>query len=154
MSPVALLSELEENQTNAFEGFREPAPLHAASMDQIECYLTQVPTLSCADNSLQYEFIVHSNFRRRCHPLDRITCSLCGQHKAALANDLAILVEGRADPDPLAQGATVHVRLLYGVMHRTDNVQLTPLKTLGKACLNASTGPLFRCTLVHMCVQV
>ena len=118
MSPVALLSELEENQTNAFEGFREPAPLHAASMNQIECYLTQVLTLSCGDDSLQCEFIVHSNFRRRCrspHSLDRITCSLCGQHKAALAHDLAILVEGRADPDPLAQGAIVHVRLLYGL---------------------------------------
>jgi len=147
LSPIASVSELEEHQTDPFEGFRGPAPLCAAGMDQIECYLTQVPTLSCGDGSMQCEFVVRPNFRRRCYSDDCANCSLCGQHKAALAHDLAVLVEGRADPHCLAEGATARVCLLYGVAHSThgtDDVQVTPLKTLGKATLDRFTGPVFR----------
>jgi len=105
VAPVASFSEPEEDQTTV-EGLRQPAPLHAASMDRIECYLTHASMLSYGDGSLQCEFIVHSNFQRQCHSDDRANCSLCGQRKAALAHDLPILVEGRADPHRLVEGAT------------------------------------------------
>ena len=136
-------SELEESNPQAFQGFTMPVPCWAPSGGHIECCLARVSSLSCGADRLQCEFVVHSNFR----PLDHATCCLWKQNEATLANDRAILVEGRVDPGSLNAGATANLRLVYGVAagataHGRDNFNFTPLKTLCKAALNTFTGPL------------
>ena len=145
-APVAPLLapsvEKQEDQRDEFEAFNAPVLLLGPSMDQAECVLAHAPNLSSGEASLQCNFIVHANFRRRCHPHDRATCRLCGQHGAVLACDRSVLVEGQADPEPLAAGVTVHVRILYGVI--SAGPLLTGLKALGRATVSSSAGPVFR----------
>ena len=139
---AALEHEIQEKQRDESEAFNVPAPLLGRSTDQAECLLVYAPNLSSGEPNLQCNFVVHANFRRRCHPHGRATCRLCGQHGAVLAHDLAVLIEGRADPRTLAAGAGAHVRVFYGVASAA--LGLTGLKSLGEATFSLLAGPVFR----------